>query len=140
MNAILAFILRLILLILLYGFIGWMGFTIFTDLRKSLQTPTQFFLPPITLQVDPSEDTAAKKFEVANIVIGRDPSCEFPLEDHTISLHHARLSFHHKQWWVEDLGSTNGTFLNETRVKSPTVLTNYDQLRLGQVTMTVTIQ
>lgn len=140
MNPILAFVLRLILLALLYIFIGWMAYTIVSDLRKDLRSPQHILIPPITMQTGQHGDDITKKFEVPNIIIGRDPSCEFPLEDNTISLHHAKISFHHKQWWVEDLGSTNGTFLNETQIDSPTVLTNYDQLRLGQVTMIISIQ
>ena len=65
--------------------------------------------------------------------MGRDPASDLYIEDKTISARHAKLSYHHGQWWVEDLRSTNGTFLNDEPVQEPLVLASGDRLRFGQV-------
>jgi pSer/pThr/pTyr-binding forkhead associated (FHA) protein len=59
------------------------------------------------------------------------------LDDPTVSNTHARLSYHHGQWWLEDLRSTNGTFLNDEAVASPLVVTDGDVVRCGQVQFTL---
>jgi pSer/pThr/pTyr-binding forkhead associated (FHA) protein len=52
----------------------------------------------------------------APIVLGRGPDCTFPLSDEYMSLRHARLVPYDGQWYVEDLGSTNGTYVSGSRV------------------------
>ena len=56
----------------------------------------------------------------APILIGRAPECTLVLEDDFASGRHARLSLQQGTWMVEDLGSTNGTFLGRNRVQAPT--------------------
>jgi pSer/pThr/pTyr-binding forkhead associated (FHA) protein len=62
-----------------------------------------------------------------------------PLDDKAVSALHARLSFHHGQWWAHDLGSRNGTRLNGQRLDAPTVLTTGDEIRCGAARMLVTL-
>jgi pSer/pThr/pTyr-binding forkhead associated (FHA) protein len=73
------------------------------------------------------------------VILGRDAACDYPIDDQTISSKHAQLSFHHQQWWLEDLRSTNGTYLNDETVTSPVVVTNGDRLRLGHLGVKVEI-
>ncbi len=65
------------------------------------------------------------------ITIGRGSHCDISLMDETLSASHARISFHHGQWWLEDLGSRNGTFLNKNRITVPTVIITGDQIKCG---------
>ncbi len=62
------------------------------------------------------------------------------MTDETISARHAMLSYHNNQWWVEDLGSTNGTYLNLLPVTTPTVLVGGDILMFGKVSLDVKIE
>lgn len=55
------------------------------------------------------------------------------LQDETASAHHPRLSFHEGQWWLEDLGSRNGTTVNGIALEGPLVLTYGDQIAFGRV-------
>ncbi len=50
-----------------------------------------------------------------------------------ISAEHARLTREGGRWWVTDLGTTNGTFVNGVRVERPTRLMAGDEVRFGRV-------
>ena len=139
MNAILVFLLRLIFTLLSYLFIGWMVYSIYMDLRQKGLGKKAKTIPPITLQAEIDQEPVYKRFTIPEITIGRDPACDFPIQDDTISLKHSKLTFHHQQWWIQDLGSTNGSYVNETEVKEPVVLTNDDQLKLGRITLSINI-
>jgi len=139
MNALLLFIIRLITLLLLYLFIGWIAYTIFMDLRKSHQPESKVSITPITL-IQANDDLGeSRQFVAQEVLIGRDPANPFHLEDGTVSVRHLKLTFRNQHWWAEDLESTNGSYLNGDQILSPVILTDGDELRLGQVVLTVRI-
>ncbi|MBK6645464.1 MAG: FHA domain-containing protein [Anaerolineales bacterium] len=80
-----------------------------------------------------------RHFNQAAITIGRDPGCDIPLSNDTVSARHAHLIYHHNQWWIEDLASTNGTKLNDTPVSIPTVITSGDELQCGGISLSVSL-
>jgi tRNA A-37 threonylcarbamoyl transferase component Bud32 len=63
--------------------------------------------------------------------LGRTAGNDVVIPDGTVSRYHARLFFHNGQWSIEDLGSSNGTWVNGTRVARPTPVQHGDTLRLG---------
>lgn len=139
MNALLLFIIRLITLLLLYLFIGWIAYTIFMDLRKTNQPESKVSVTPITL-IQANDDLGeSRQFVTQEVLIGRDPANPFYLEDGTVSVRHLKLTFRNQHWWAEDLESTNGSYLNGDQILSPVILTDGDELRLGQVVLTVRI-
>lgn len=69
------------------------------------------------------------------ITIGRAPDSTLVVDDEYASARHARLFPHDGQWVVEDLGSTNGTWIGKTRLTSPTVLQIGQSLRVGQTVL-----
>lgn len=71
------------------------------------------------------------------ITIGRGDDCEVKLEDTYISTHHARLFSKDGQWFVEDLGSTNGTYLNRVKVTAPMPVAVGDDVRVGKTSIEV---
>jgi FHA domain len=66
-----------------------------------------------------------------NMVMGRAPECELELEDTFVSQQHARLFARNDSWYVEDLGSTNGTFVNDQRLGAPAMVQPGDRVRVG---------
>jgi pSer/pThr/pTyr-binding forkhead associated (FHA) protein len=100
---------------------------------------TKQAIPPIILEAQIEEEKSKRRFRQKEIFLGRDPSVDFPLNNETISLRHCKISHNNKQWWVKDLESTNGTYLNNEPVKTETIITNGDQLRLGKVEILITI-
>ena len=64
-------------------------------------------------------------------IVGRDSEAGFVVSRSSVSRQHARLYIDDTgNWWVEDLNSTNGTFVNESRIKN-TQLADSDQVRFG---------
>lgn len=62
------------------------------------------------------------------LLMGRDPSCDLVLDKGQASRHHAKLRPAEDGLWVEDLGSTNGTYVNGERIEGPTLLKPGDEL------------
>jgi hypothetical protein len=136
-SAIILLVLRVLLAALLYAFLGWAIYILWRDLKRQGELLAARQPPPITLATMPDSPPLTRHYTCPEIVLGREPTCDFPLNDQTVSSHHARLSFHQNQWWLEDMASTNGTFLNGDAVTTPVVITHGDELRLGQVGVTI---
>jgi hypothetical protein len=69
------------------------------------------------------------------ITLGRAAGCQVPLDDAYASQVHARVFERDGHWYVEDLGSTNGTYLNRRRVAGPMVIKRHDQLQIGNTVL-----
>jgi pSer/pThr/pTyr-binding forkhead associated (FHA) protein len=67
--------------------------------------------------------------------IGRANACHIKLDDTYVSNFHARLYPQNGTWHVEDLGSTNGTYLNRQRVSGSVEVQSGDEVRIGKTTL-----
>ena len=67
--------------------------------------------------------------------IGRADACHIKLDDTYVSNFHARLYPQNGAWHVEDLGSTNGTYLNRQRVSGTVEVQAGDEVRVGKTTL-----
>lgn len=70
-----------------------------------------------------------------NLEVGRAEACQIRLDDAYVSSFHARIFSRDGSWYVEDLGSTNGTWLNHRRITGPAELRAWDRLRVGKTTL-----
>lgn len=66
------------------------------------------------------------------ILIGRADDSTLVLDDDYASTRHARISLQGDEWYVEDLGSTNGTYLDRAKVTGPTRVPLGTPVRIGK--------
>jgi hypothetical protein len=66
------------------------------------------------------------------VMIGRGADCQLVLDDDYVSTRHARVVAGESGLYIEDLGSTNGTYVNGTRITAPTAISLSDTLRIGK--------
>jgi len=132
MSAPIVLALRILMALALYGFLGWAIFLLWRDIQRQGVQLAGRRVPGINLAIkqDLGQDVL-KFFSQPEITLGRDPGCDIPLLGDTVSTRHAQLAYHHNQWWITDLGSTNGTYLNGMIVSMPTVITSGDEIKCG---------
>lgn len=131
--SILFFVLRILIAIALYAFLIIILRFLWKDLRSNREGLS---LPPpaYLLTIEGAELEPAYPLEGVNL-LGRAEDNTIILNDPTVSAYHARFSYQSRQWWLEDLGSRNGTQVNEIIVTEPLVVTYGDELHFGQVRM-----
>src|SRR5262249_44685486 len=97
-------------------------------------------------QLLPGELSLAEKsravlaFKGGSMILGRDPSCDYVLDYPMISWQHARLMRRGETITVEDLGSTNGTYVNGQRISGLVTVKPGDVIGLGSYTLTLTAE
>ena len=132
--------LRLILAIALYGFLGWALITLWQELKQQANRVSIQKQPGITIETKLGQDKVSQShFSQNEVMIGRDTNCELSVMDEALSAHHARITFHHGQWWLEDLNSTNGTFLNQEKLIVPAVVITGDEFKCGNTFFNIRI-
>jgi Inner membrane component of T3SS, cytoplasmic domain len=88
--------------------------------------------PTHVLVVDGANKGERADLAQAPILIGRGADAAIRLDDDYVSTRHARIANSGDQWFVEDLGSTNGTYIGSARITQPTTLTLGTQVRIGK--------
>jgi pSer/pThr/pTyr-binding forkhead associated (FHA) protein len=71
----------------------------------------------------------------APVLIGRGSDAAIRLDDDYVSTRHARIAASGDQWFVEDLGSTNGTYVGTVRITQPTTISLGTQVRIGKTVL-----
>jgi len=133
--------LRLVLAIALYTFLGWALLTLLQDLTQQGNKISKQKKPSISIYVKDGQGRESQHhFTQTEIMIGRDTNCDISVIDEVLSAHHARLTHHHGQWWLEDLNSTNGTFLNQEKMVIPAVVITGDQFKCGNTLFDIRIE
>jgi pSer/pThr/pTyr-binding forkhead associated (FHA) protein len=141
LSAVLLLTLRVLMALALYGFLGWGFLTLWRDLQHQAKNLAKQRVPPLLITLQAANGEAEQlRFTSPEVTIGRHPSCEWVLPNETVSSRHARLVYHHDQWWLEDLNSRNGTFLNGEALTAPAVLTDQDNIRCGQVNFSLELE
>ena len=88
--------------------------------------------PTHVLVVDGANKGERADLSQAPILVGRGSDAAIRLDDDYVSTRHARIAASGDQWFVEDLGSTNGTYIGSARITQPTTLTLGTQVRIGK--------
>jgi hypothetical protein len=100
--------------------------------RRQPRTKTRKGSPTHVLVVDGANKGERAELADAPILIGRGSDAAIRLDDDYVSTRHARIATSGDQWFVEDLGSTNGTYIGSARITQPTTLTLGTQVRIGK--------
>lgn len=91
---------------------------------------------PVQLAIIAPPTHAGRRFDLGDeLTVGRAAGCQVTIEDTYASQIHARLFRHDGQFYVEDLGSTNGTYLNRDKVHGPRPIRRGDRLQVGNTVM-----
>ena len=125
---------RLLFLALLYLFLFAVARTLLRDLRAAAREPG-VELGRLVVVASPSGDPpigAAFPLDAVT-TLGRDVNNTIVVEDPFASAEHTILTFRGRSWYVEDLGSTNGTFLNGNPVEGTAPMGYGDEVQVGEV-------
>ena len=141
MIAVVVLAVRLVLAIALYIFLGWAFLTILQDMIQQGNKLAKQKKPGISIYVKSDQGNDSQHhFSKTEIMIGRDTNCDLSILDEALSAHHARLTHHHGQWWLEDLNSTNGTLLNQEKLSVPAVVITGDQFKCGNTLFDIRVE
>lgn len=126
-------VVRLLFLALLYAFLYSVARILLRDLRVASRGPAE--LGRLVVIASPRGDPVAGLVFALDAVtsIGRDVNNGIAVDDPFVSGEHAVLTFRGSSWFVEDRGSTNGTFVNGHQVAGVASLGFGDELQVGEV-------
>jgi pSer/pThr/pTyr-binding forkhead associated (FHA) protein len=141
MIATVVLLLRLVLAVALYAFLGWALWNLLREFKQQGDKLAAQKTPAIALTIKMNEGReTVRQFSQPQIMIGRDTNCDLSMMDEALSAHHARLTHHHGQWWLEDLNSTNGTFLNREKLTTPAVVITGDHFKCGNTVFAIQVE
>jgi pSer/pThr/pTyr-binding forkhead associated (FHA) protein len=137
-------VIRLILLALQLGFLALLFIVLYrfavslrADLRQAevAQAASRTGIGRLVVLESPGGEPAVDRvLQIGPITtIGRDLNSTIYLDDEFASGDHAALTFRGRSWYVEDRGSTNGTWVNGHRIQRPVALSYGDELTVGRV-------
>jgi pSer/pThr/pTyr-binding forkhead associated (FHA) protein len=139
-------ILRILLLVLQLGFVALLYLilmrfagTLLRDLRSAeeAQISSRSGIGRLSVLESPADEPPSGTTIALGPInsIGRNVNNTIFVEDDFVSANHAMLTFRGRSWFVEDQGSTNGTYVNGHRIDRPVALSFGDELTLGRVRM-----
>lgn len=130
----LLWVVRLAFLALLYLVLARVMRSLLRDLRAAAREPTTSLGRLIVLESPGGEPATGLSFDLDAITtLGRDVNNAIVVEDPFASSEHAVLTFRGRSWYVEDTGSTNGTYLNGRRIEHVAAMGYGDEMSIGQV-------
>lgn len=126
--------LRLLFIVLLYVFFAFLARALWRDLRSAVQETGRALGRLIVVRSPEGTPREGSSMPLdAVTTLGRDVNNSIVVEDGFASAEHALLTFRGRAWYVEDRGSTNGTYLNGQRIATIAPMGFGDELQIGQV-------
>jgi pSer/pThr/pTyr-binding forkhead associated (FHA) protein len=139
-------VLRVLLLVLQLGFVALLylvlmrfAATMLRDLRSAeeAQVASRSGIGRLSVLESPEDEPPVNTTIALGPInsIGRNVNNTIYVEDDFVSTNHAMLTFRGRSWFIEDQGSTNGTYVNGHRIDRPVALSFGDELTVGRVRM-----
>ncbi|HVM30592.1 MAG TPA: FHA domain-containing protein [Candidatus Limnocylindrales bacterium] len=126
--------LRLAFVLLIYLFLLVVVRALWRDLRSGIVTAGQAIGRLVVVSAPEGQPAVGTSFDLDAVnSIGRDVNSSIVVEDTFVSAEHAMLTFRGRAWYLEDRGSTNGTWVNGQRVETYLPLGYGDEIQVGQV-------
>jgi FHA domain len=127
-------VVRLAFLGALYLFLWTVVRALVRDLRQAAREPAAELGRLVVLASPSGEPPVGSAFHLdAVTTLGRDVNNAIVLEDDFVSAQHAALTYRGRAWYLEDVGSTNGTFVNGSQISGIVPVAFGDELQLGQI-------
>ena len=127
-------IVRLLFLGLLYVFLAAVVRVLIRDLRSAASGATAELGRLVVVASPDGEPPAGVVFALDAVTsIGRDVNNAIVTDDPFASAEHAVLTFRGRAWYVEDLGSTNGTYVNGGLIDGIAAVSYGDEIQVGRV-------
>lgn len=128
--------LRLGFLLLIYVFFFLVARQLWRDLRAGVSGAGRPLARLVVVSSPEGRPTAGTSIPLDAVnSVGRDVNNSIVIDDSFVSTEHALLTFRGRAWYVEDSGSTNGTYLNGQRIEGLWPLGFGDEIQVGQVRM-----
>ncbi len=125
---------RLLFLLLLYVFLARVIRVLLRDLRAAAREPVERPGRLVVLESPAGEPAVGRAFGLDVITtLGRDVNNAIVIDDPFASTDHAVLTFRGRTWYLEDLDSTNGSFINGHPISGVAALGYGDEVQIGQV-------
>jgi pSer/pThr/pTyr-binding forkhead associated (FHA) protein len=125
---------RLLFLVLLYLFLARVIRALTRDLRAAARETMDRPGRLVVLESPSGEPEAGRSFGLDVITpLGRDVNNAIVVDDPFASAEHAVLTYRGRSWYLEDLDSTNGSFINGQRIDGVAALSYGDEVQIGQV-------
>jgi FHA domain len=139
-------VLRILLLVLQLAFVGLLYLALFgfarsllRDLRsaEASELAARSGLGRLAVLDSPEDEPPAGTAIALGPInsLGRNVNNTVFIEDDFVSANHAMLTFRGRSWFIEDQGSTNGTYVNGHRIDRPVALSFGDEVTIGRVRM-----
>ena len=137
-------LLRAILALLLYAFLGAVFWMLWQDVRAAAragEARARRLGRLVVLESAAGAPAPGATFPLMPVTsLGRAPTNTACLPDEAASLEHALLHLRDGQWWLEDLGSRNGTRLNDAALAQPAPVVPGDVIGVGHVKLKIEIE
>jgi hypothetical protein len=125
---------RLLFLVLLYVFLARVIRALLRDLRAAAREPVDRPGRLVVLESPGGEPAVGRSFALDVITpLGRDVNNAIVVDDPFVSAEHAVLTYRGRGWYLEDLDSTNGSYINGQPIHGVAALGFGDEVQIGQV-------
>jgi pSer/pThr/pTyr-binding forkhead associated (FHA) protein len=125
---------RILFLLLLYLFLARVMRALLRDLRAAARETADRPGQLVVLESPSGEPATGRSFGLDVITpLGRDVNNAIVIDDPFASADHAVLTYRGRSWYLEDLDSTNGSYINGQRIDGVAALGYGDEVQIGQV-------